>query len=58
MEVARGWGRGNESSLVHGCGVSVGDEQKALEGDGGDSCMRMWIAPNATKPCTLKWLKW
>ena len=53
MGAARGWGRGEESSRV-----SVGDDQKVLEGDGGKGCTLMQTAPNVTTLHTLKWFKW
>ena len=57
MGAARGWGRGKESALVS-VRVSVGDDQKLLERDGGKGCTLGRTAPNATTLRTLKWFKW
>lgn len=41
MVVTRGWGRGNGELLFKRYRVSVQDEEKVLEMDGGDGCTTM-----------------
>ena len=38
--VARGWGRGTEQLVFNGDRVSGWDDEKVLEMDCGDSCIR------------------
>lgn len=42
--IARGWGRKNGELVWNGCGVSVLQEERALEKGGGDGLTAVWIA--------------
>ena len=39
MVIAKGWGRANRELVFNGGKVSVGEDEKILEMDGGDTMM-------------------
>lgn len=58
MVIAKGWGRENRELGFNGGKVSVGEDEKILEMDGGDGHTVTWMHLTPLN-CTLtKWLKW